>query len=68
MKPSIGRIVHYLAANGENPPIVQAALIIHVFSDTCVNLVTWNQNGTASTPTSVLLGDGASNWTWPARV
>ncbi len=64
MKPSIGRIVHYTNSDG----LAQAALVIHVWSDTCVNLVTWNQNGTSSTLTSVLSGAEPGQWKWPERV
>jgi surface antigen len=61
-KPTVGRIVHF--KNGED---VQAALIVAVHSDTSINLVSWNAGGTATTYTSVSLGDGAHMWSWPPR-
>lgn len=69
MKPSIGRIVHFYA-HGETSP--QAAIVVAVWSDTCVNLVAFNGGGTSSTQSSVLEGEAAdttrSRWCWPPRV
>ncbi len=63
IKPTIGRVVWY------HPPFVPdsgtneetfAAIICHVWSDTCVNLAVFDSNGVASNQTSVFLfqGDG----------
>jgi hypothetical protein len=58
IKPSIGRVVWFYPA-GYNPTTDQplAALIAHVWSDTCVNLAIFDANGVPypSPPTSVLL-------------
>lgn len=74
-KPSVGRVVHYhLPDSKKTQPY--AAVITHVWSDTCVNLCIM-QDGSypASTkyPTSVNLlrnGDAVSGpcWSWPPRV
>jgi hypothetical protein len=60
-KPTVGRIVHYLADDGS----VQAAMIVAVISDDCVNLAVWSAGGTQHCRTSVLLGDKPGQWTWP---
>jgi hypothetical protein len=58
IEPTIGRIVwFYLNSNSEH----QAAIIAHVWSDTCVNLCVIDPNGVASGATSIRLlheGDG----------
>ncbi len=68
-KPSIGRIVHFFPAGSENP---EAALVIAVWSDICVNLSVCNSSGTWRTETSVLGNGGevagGARWAWPARV
>jgi hypothetical protein len=63
-RPSVGRIVHYLRANGDIL-VREAALIVAVFNEEVVNLVAWNENGTSHTQTSVRRGGGAGNWDWP---
>ncbi len=68
MKPSVGRIVEYRAET-QDGVAHQAALIVHVFSDTSVRLVTWNAHGTANTVEASFDSDGAvGTWRWPARV
>jgi hypothetical protein len=60
IKPSIGRVVwfhpsitdHSLASGGDQP---LAALVSHVWSDTCVNLAVFDANGKPHGKTSVLL-------------
>lgn len=73
MKPSIGRIVHYVVAIGRNPV---AAIITAVWSDTCVNLRLF-QDGSNTEPqtygewqTSRSLDEngGVGTWHWPAKV
>lgn len=64
IKPTIGRVVLY------HPPFVPdsgsneqtfAALVCHVWSDTCVNLAIFDSNGVASNQTSVFLYQGDSD-------
>lgn len=54
IKPTIGRVVWFWPglANEGQP---QAAIVAHVWSDTCVNLAVFDANGNASGRTSVLL-------------
>jgi hypothetical protein len=69
MKPSVGRIVHFVPSD-ENAPH-QAALIVHVHSDSMVNLVAWNSGGTPNACSSVKfdeVGTAQYSWHWPERV
>lgn len=56
IKPTVGRIVWYYGPNcvGQQP---QAAIVVYVHSDTCVNLTTFDHNGNVvvNPPRSVLL-------------
>lgn len=61
-KPTPGRIVRYNSGGRDN-----AALIVHVFNDECINLVWWNEHGSSFVATSVLLGEGEFKWSWPQR-
>lgn len=67
-KPSVGRVVHYVSSLGQH----WAAIITHVWSDSCVNLAVFDSNGVASNATSVCYdGDAlppAYTWHWPERV
>lgn len=67
-KPSIGRIVHFYA-NGSTTP--EAAWVIAVWSDTCVNLDCCNSGGTHHSESSVTEGEPSdtsrSRWCWPPR-
>lgn len=71
MKPSVGRIVHFIY-NG----VHHAATIIKVWNDTCVSLAVLNdgtQNGFPDlfVKTSVVLDTQASQdytWHWPENV
>lgn len=58
IKPTIGRVVLYYP-HGNTPEDNQAhaALVAYVWSDTCVNLGYFDQNGVAKSATSVLLYD-----------
>src|SRR5688500_16721929 len=73
IKPAVGRVVWFwddhsaalehasqLAADPEMIPSVQpmAAIIARVWSDTCVNLAVFDQNGMATSRTSVELWHG----------
>lgn len=65
MKPSIGRIVHFVDPSGAHLP----AIITCVHSDTCVNLKVFRDAEGDSFITSVVLNDegGSSSWHWPER-
>lgn len=75
MKPSIGRIVHYVSQfNGNHV----AAIVVRVWSDTCVNLRVF-YDGTNDAPdgesewhTSRTLDESADpqkgTWHWPEKV
>ena len=60
IEPTVGRIVWYHAGandfpgtDGGDQPL--AAIIAHVWSETCVNLAVFTANGRAESRTSVLL-------------
>lgn len=60
IQPTIGRVVWYHPTPGENivgndgaQPL--AAIVAHVWSDTCVNLAVFDANGASTNRTSVLL-------------
>ena len=69
IKPTVGRIVLYhpprivlrhppFAADSGTKECTYAAIICHVWSDTCVNLAVFDNNGVASSQTSVFLYQG----------
>ena len=64
MKPTIGRIVHYVVGSAHH-----AAVIAHVFTETCVNLAVFDFNGTPYSRTSVAYSEEAQDgsWHWPER-
>jgi hypothetical protein len=73
MKPSIGRIVHYVAygtPGGEyKAGAHRAAVVTQVHSDTCVDLCILNPTGLFF-GTSLLLdstGEKPGSWHWPER-
>jgi hypothetical protein len=76
-KPSIGRIVHYIPADEEkranNGTSPIAAVIVAVWSDTCVNLKLLTDGTADIWKTSVLLLEGPDDetavyrWKWPER-
>jgi hypothetical protein len=71
MKPSIGRIVHYVDPDGEH----FAAIITGVWTDHCVNLVVFElcDGCPSAVRTSVMFDGGAAapfvarTWHWPER-
>lgn len=70
-KPSIGRVVHYKPLDSDPPrnnAEVLPAVIVRVWSDTCVNLRVLNDQVYDFWKTSSKLGDGAGEWNWPPRV
>jgi hypothetical protein len=60
IKPTIGRIVWYHPLNSTPEQQPLAAIIVYVWSDTCVNLGIFSPEGLADHVTSVSLyqGDG----------
>ena len=91
MKPSIGRIVHFVQYKPESywvkdqpkPTVHLPAIIVSIWSDTCVNLQVFtdgtnSETGPNSNPasvkwvTSVALDEGESpnayTWHWPEQV
>lgn len=78
-KPTVGRVVHFFPATSDDlfphgccgTPL--AAIIVHVWSDTCVNLAVFDGGAHQHTRTSVLLHQegnerpGAGFAAWPAR-
>ncbi len=68
-RPTVGRIVHY-HANRERKGQPYPAIITHVWSRDCVNLKVLTDGSFPveyCTPTSVLLGTGDGQWSWPER-
>ncbi len=57
IKPTIGRVVWYWPPQNPQPVQPLAAIVTHVWSDTCVNLAIFNENGCPieRPPTSILL-------------
>lgn len=51
IEPTIGRIVHY----HPEPDMTHAAIVTHIWSDTCVNLSVFDNNGNQYPCTSVFL-------------
>ena len=61
IKPTVGRIALYhppFEADSGTNERTYAAIICHVWSDTCVNLAVFDNNGVASSQTSVFLYQG----------
>lgn len=65
-QPSIGRIVHFCDGEGMLSP----AVIVKVFSETCVSLAVLHQGGHMLWPSSVVQGNELTkmSWFWPPRV
>lgn len=61
IQPTIGRVVWYHPESSTEQQQPYAAIVAHVWSDTCVNLAVFDSNGVATNKTSVFLyqGDGA---------
>lgn len=82
-KPTIGRIVHYKTTESRrkamegnpankgaynNSQSVLPAIVVAVWSDTCVNLqVIVDGHAGTMWVTSANLGDGEGNWNWPVK-
>jgi hypothetical protein len=60
IKPTNGRVVWFHPAGSSPEEQPNAAIIAHVWSDTCVNLAIFDHNGAASNQTSVFLYQGGS--------
>lgn len=75
MKPTIGRIVHFLANGMMAPGNHYPAIITHVFSDTCVNLCVFPKGtpqdaSDSGLKTSVVFDElmvTIYSWHWPER-
>ena len=74
MKPTIGRIVHYfptprqLSEWGGNQSSPLPAVVVKVWSDTCVNLKVLNDGPSDHWVTSALNDEAMSpGWDWPKR-
>jgi len=81
-KPSIGRIVHYVLSSGRSKGERRPAIIVRVWSDTCVQLQVFTDSGNDFSSdqqgydglfwaTSVLLdesGERPHSWHFPERV
>lgn len=83
MKPSIGRIVHYVAKrpfpNGQSETVHVPAIITAVWTDTCVNLQVFSDgtnshaNGVSTAWETSRTLDGSATpqvgtWHWPEKV
>lgn len=78
-KPTVGRVVHYVLPEGKNAGQVRPAIVVDVWSATCVNLRVF-VDGLNDYPdgiklenewkTSILEGnpDQLGRWFWPPRV
>lgn len=53
IKPTVGRVVWFYDEPDQDQP--KAAIVAHVWSDTCVNLAVFDANGVSSSVTSVPL-------------
>lgn len=74
MKPTIGRIVIYKTNQadrelfrdlGDNIVMELPAIIVNVWSDTCVNLKVITDGKLDLWRMSINQGDGEYNWNWP---
>jgi hypothetical protein len=71
MQPTVGRIVHY---HGDGQAQPHAAIITHVWNETCVNLFVFGKQQDdehAGVKTSVVGGGNQEpcigEWRWPPR-
>lgn len=75
MKPTVGRIVNFklpdYPAGARSIGDVRGAVVTRVWSDTCVNLRVFtdgeNDQGQSEYHTSVCMGEGNGQWSWPVR-
>jgi hypothetical protein len=61
MKPTVGRVVYF---HNEVDGAECAAIVVHVWNDSCVNLVVFDHNGVGRGVTSVTQGDQPRQWDW----
>lgn len=76
--PSIGRIVHYVLSEGPNAGKARPAIIVEVWSNTCVNICLFTDgtndgieyNSLTNWKCSVIEGsiDVKGSWFWPPFV
>lgn len=74
MKPTIGRVVIYntteedkASARKNFDNVVQQlpAIIVNVWSDTCINVRVFSDGGSMLWKTSINQGDQPGQWNWP---
>ena len=73
MKPTVGRIVHYMrygTPGGEHPTEVSPAVIVKVLDATTqeCQLFVMNPNGLYFNPTPYSETLKPGHWSWPAKV
>ena len=66
---TVGRIVHYHTTSGDEQK-VYAALVVHVWTPSCVNLAVFDEKGQTFTVYSASKGgaEQAGTWSYPSRV
>jgi len=73
MKPTVGRIVLYRVGAADHADLryngnqVLPAIVVRVFTDTCISLKIFTDGPTDVWKTSVVQGDGEYQWQWPQR-
>lgn len=76
-KPTVGRIVHYkvsahdslaVKSNGIRQEDILPAVIVRVWNDAGVNIKILCDGPIDCWKTSVTMGDGEGQWSWPPRV
>lgn len=76
MKPTIGRIVHYVLKKDGDRLVIRPAIITAVWSDTCVNLTVFQdyhndrmcEMDCHPTSRSLNVEKQVGTWHWPERV
>ena len=75
-KPTVGRVVHYHHTKDGTTVTTLAAIVVKVFSDTCVNLQVLNDGYTDDLGGNVALRTSVTQageygapygWSWPPR-
>ena len=73
MKPSVGRIVHFIETERDNEEVLRhyAAIITRVWNDSVVNLTVFDFHGGSSVVRTSIeygqAGDRRMTWHWPER-
>ncbi len=72
--PSVGRVVHYHVGEFDSEELRHnhaedlPAVIVRVWTDTCVNLKVLTDGPIDVWKTSIVLGDAPGQWSWPPYV